>query len=29
MKEGTTGLKNIKGDNSNEIIICAEQGYPY
>jgi len=27
MKESNPGQKNIKGDNSKEIIICVGQGY--
>jgi len=27
MKEDNPGRTNIKGDNSRQIIICAEKGY--
>jgi len=28
MKEDNPGPTNTKGDNSREIIACAEQSYP-
>ena len=29
MKEDNPGPKNVKGDNSMEIIICAGQGIAF
>jgi len=29
MKEDNLDPKNIKGDNSSQIIICAEQGLSF
>ena len=28
LKGDKAGPKNIKGDNSREIIVCERQGYP-